>query len=437
MRYTIKNVHIVRGDQKNAVSYDQWLRVENGKIAAIGSGEPELQAGEEIIDGKGRWLTPGMYNTHGHTPMALLRGVSDDVVLQEWLGKNIWPREALFDKEVSEAGTMLAQAEMIRSGTVAFQDMYHVDMDAVFQTAQVSGLKAVLARAMIGLVDEPEQQRRLDEAVYLGEKWDTEGGSRIKGMMFPHAPYTCPPDFMKKVVKAAHEKKWTLGIHLMETRREKADYEKENGVDLFNDLMNMGFFEEKTILTHTVHMSEKEMQLLKGKPAYISHNPMSNAKLGSGIMPMMQMKENGLAISIGTDSTVSNNNLDMFEEMRMAGFMQKASHENPAVISSEELYKMATKNGAETLGFENAGTVEPGADADFLFIHAEEIHLQPKQNIASHLVYAASGKDVTDVFVNGHRLMKDRELLTMDEEKIIYNVNRQFDKLEKVYQSRK
>ncbi|WP_252311819.1 amidohydrolase family protein [Sinobaca sp. H24] len=144
-------------------------------------------------------------------------------------------------------------------------------------------------------------------------------------------------------------KKWTLGVHLMETRREKADYEKENGVDLFDDLMNMGFFEEKTILTHTVHMSEKEMQQLKGKPAYISHNPMSNAKLGSGIMPMMQMREHGLSISIGTDSTVSNNNLDMFEEMRMAAFMQKASHENPAVISSEEIYKMATQIGAETL----------------------------------------------------------------------------------------
>ncbi|WP_252311818.1 amidohydrolase family protein [Sinobaca sp. H24] len=206
MRYTIKNVHIVRGNQNNAVSYNQWLRVEDEKIAAIGSGEPEVQAGEELIDGKGRWLTPGMYNTHGHTPMALLRGVSDDVVLQEWLGNNIWPREALFDKEVSEAGTMLAQAEMIRSGTVAFQDMYHIDMDAVFQTAQDSGLKAVLARAMIGLVDQPEQKRRLDEAIYLGEKWDTEGGSRIKGMMFPHAPYTCPPGFMKEIVKAAHEK---------------------------------------------------------------------------------------------------------------------------------------------------------------------------------------------------------------------------------------
>ncbi|RSL33782.1 amidohydrolase [Salibacterium salarium] len=428
--YILDNVHIVTTNKDERILKDHYVEVKNGTIQQIAK-TPVPKNKEGLIHNcNGKWVMPGLYNTHGHTPMTLLRGVADDVPLNKWLEEQIWPREALLTKDRVEAGTSLALVEMIKSGTIAFLDMYHLQMDRVFELVMESGLKAVLSRGMIGFGSSQELQSKLTAACNMAEMWNDAGAGQIKGMLFPHAPYTCPPDFLESVVEQAHKRNLMLGTHLAETKTEVMNHQDKYGKTPVFHLHELGFFDQSTILTHLVHPTEEDMTLLKNKPISISHNPMSNAKLGSGIAPIPDMLDEGMMIGLGTDSAASNNTLDMFEEMRFAALLQKANQMNPAVITADTIFDMASVNGAKMLGFSEHGIIQEGAPADFIMVNAEEAHLQPKENMLSHIVYAVSGKDVTDVFVNGEQLMKNRELQTIDEEKIRFEANACFQALE-------
>ncbi|MFB5661705.1 amidohydrolase [Alteribacillus sp. HJP-4] len=391
----------------------------------------------EKISGKGKLLMSGMYNTHGHTPMALIRGCADDLPLQDWLEHEIWPREAVFTKQSVRAGTSLALIEMIKNGTIAFLDMYHLYMNDVYELVMDSGLKAVLARGMIGFGTEEEQRGKLKEAVTFAKDWEAESNGHIKGMLFPHAPYTCKPPFLEKIIESSRSYRLPLGIHLAETLKEVNDHKRDYGRSPVDHLHELGFFEQTALLTHVVHISESEMDMLSGKPVSVSHNPMSNAKLGSGIAPVSRMLKKNIPVSLGTDSTVSNNTLDIFEEMRFAVLLQKAADQNPAALSAHSALQMATKNGAEALGFKDSGIVREGAAADFIMLDISSAHLQPLQNLFSHLIYTASGHDVTDVFVNGRQLLKNRALQTLDEEKIVFEANRHSRAIDTLFRENK
>ena len=427
--YILRDVHIIHIN--GAIKRDHYVEVKEGKIKTIGKMPvPKEQCHLPVISGDNNGLTAERYNTHAHTPMTLLRGVADDVPLQVWLEKEIWPREALLDKEAVMTGTSLALAEMIRSGTVAFLDMYHLHMDKVFETTLESGIKAVLSRGMIAFGTEEEQEAKRKEAVRFANEWNEYGAGRMKGMLFPHAPYTCPPSFLEKVVEEAAIHELKVGIHVAETEKECQDHLKKYHKRPITHLAELGFLERDAILTHVVHVGEEEWPLLASSSVTVSHNPMSNLKLGSGIAPVTKMKREGIDVTFGTDSTASNNNLDMFEEMRIACLLQKGVFQQPEAIEAKEVFQMATINGAKALGFGDDGLIQEGAPADFILIDKKAFHLQPEQNIFSHLVYSASGHDVTDVFVDGVCLMRKRELQTLDEEKIYYEANRSFKQLE-------
>ncbi|RSL33432.1 amidohydrolase [Salibacterium salarium] len=428
--FILDNVHIITTNKEQRVLKQHYVEVKNGIIQEIAKTPIPKNKEAPVFNYQGKWILPGMYNTHGHTPMSLLRGAADDVPLNRWLEQHIWPREALLNEERVKAGTSLALLEMIKSGTVAYLDMYHLHMDRVFELVMQSGLKAVLSRGMIGFGSKRDLESKLTSACDMAKTWTDAGDSNVKGMLFPHAPYTCPPDFLKDVVEKAHQFKLPLGTHLAETKTEVIDHKKKYNKTPVSHLNELGFFDQPAILTHLVHAENDDLSLLKNKPVSISHNPMSNAKLGSGIAPIPEMLDSGLSIGLGTDSTASNNNLDMFEEMRFAALLQKANQTNPALIPAETVFDMATINGAKMLGFSEHGIMQEGAPADFIMIDSEAAHLQPETNMFSHIVYAANGQDVTDVFINGRPIMKDRELQTLDEEKIRFEANACFKDLE-------
>ncbi|MGY4690076.1 amidohydrolase [Salibacterium sp. K-3] len=428
--YIIDHIHLLFSDGK--VRRDCYMEINNGTIIDIKEMPVPAQKQQHIrrIHGRGKWVLPGMYNTHMHTPMTLLRGAADDVPLKTWLETEIWPREAKLDKNITAAGTDLALAEMIRSGTVAFLDMYHLGMDHVFERTKHTGMKAVLGRGMIGFGTDIQLSQKLDEAVKMALHWRDEGEGKINGMLFPHAPYTCSPEFMSDIIEAAQAGNLMIGTHASETAGEVQDHTKTYERTPVVHLDELGFYEQKAVLTHAVHVSADDIERLKTKPVTISHNPMSNAKLGSGTAPVDRFVEAGINVTLGTDSTASNNNLDMFEEMRTAALFQKGYRMNAAALGAADVFRMATVNGADFLGFSGKGLLQPGGPADFIMLDADRPHLHPPQHMASHIVYAASCHDVTDVFVDGEQLMKDRELLTMDEERILYNARYWYEKLE-------
>ncbi|SFP42707.1 amidohydrolase [Salibacterium halotolerans] len=430
--FIIEDIHLLPDGSRESVQKNCYMEIKDGIIAEVETMPVPDHKHDLIprIQGKGRWVLPGMYNTHMHTPMTLLRGTADDVPLKEWLEKEIWPREAELDRDMVQAGTDLALAEMIRSGTTAFLDMYHLHMDLVFEQTRQAGMKAVLSRGMIGFGGQKEWEAKLSGAVELAHYWNKEGNGKIKGMLFPHAPYTCPPAFMTQIASAAREHDLMIGTHAAETAGEVEEYKENYGRTPAAHLDDLGFYEQQAVLTHGVHVSEEEISLLQKKRAFISHNPMSNAKLGSGTAPISRFLEAGIPVTLGTDSSASNNNLDMFQEMRMAALMQKGVRMDPGAVGAEDIFRMATRNGAHLLGFEGDGLLQPGGPADFIMLDAEKPHLQPEHHMVSHVVYAASGQDVTDVFVDGNQLMKDRELVTIDEERILYNARYQHEKLE-------
>lgn len=411
-----------------------YIEVKDGKIVKVEPGDyAEKENGVDVLDGQGKWLSPGLYNTHGHTPMTMMRGVSDDVVLQEWLNNHVWPRERLFTNETAKAGTGLALAEMIRTGTTGFLDMYHMGMQNTYELVKSSGIKSMISKGMMSIGTPEEQSEKLEAAARDLKEWEQDTSGRITGMLFPHAPYTCTPEFLEKVVDAGHKHNLPLGIHLEETAREVADYQRDYGMTPAKKLKEIGFYTRPAILTHVVHATDEDLDDMSVPEVTISYNPMSNAKLGSGIARIPEMLKRGLRITIGTDSAVSNNNLDMFEELRLGALMQKVAFQDPSSIETEAVWKMATENGASSMGFGDSGKLEPGAAADFILLNSESFALQPYDNILSHLVYAASGRDVTDSFVNGRQLMKDGELLTLDEEKINAEANRHYRKLNEAY----
>ncbi len=330
----------------------------------------------------------------------------------------MWPFEAKQDLAAVKAGRELALAEMIKTGTTTFLEMYHLFMNELAEDIERVGVRATLMRSMIGLCPREEQDEKLAEATNFAKSWHQRANGRIQTMMAPHAPYTCPPDFIERIVAVASELDIPVHMHLAETRAEVQEHVKKFGRHPLVHLEELDVLEDiPWLLAHAVHINQAEIELLSRYSIAVSHNPNSNLKLGSGIAPIQQMVEAGVLVALGTDSVAANNSLDLFEEMRTAVFLQKGIAENPAILPAGTALQMATLKGAEALQFHNVGKIEKGWQADFIMIEPRAPHLQPRQHIQSHLVYAAKGSDVTDVYVQGRPLLENGELLTLDEEK--------------------
>ncbi|BFH69258.1 MAG: amidohydrolase [Paenibacillus dendritiformis] len=404
--------------------------IEDDMIVYVGEQLPQEHDTSEAarIDGKGLFFMPGLINTHGHAAMSLLRGYGDDMVLQTWLQEKMWPMEAKFTAEDVRWGTALSVLEMLKGGTTTFVDMYD-HMDEVAKVVEESGMRACLMRGAIGLCPEDVQEAKLREAVQFAQDWHGKADGRITAMLAPHAPYTCPPGFIEKFVQAAHDLDLPLHTHMSETAAEVAQNVADYGLRPVAHLEKLGFFSRPSFVAHGVHLTDEEIEVLARHDVAVSHNPGSNLKLASGVARVPELLRAGVTVSLGTDGPASNNNLDMFEEMRLAALIHKGVSGDPTAVPAAEAMRMGTLYGARTIRAEKLGLLEAGMKADIVAVNVNQPHFVPHTDFVSHMIYSASAKDVAHVWVDGRQVIKDGQCLTLDEERILYEAGRCFERL--------
>ena len=397
----------VQGDRIDAVGPDEMLRAQF----------PEAQ----VIDCGGKVLMPGLINAHTHAAMTLLRGLADDLRLDVWLLGYMMPVEREFvSPDFVRLGTQLACAEMIRSGVTCFADMYYFE-DSVARATAEAGLRGVLGQSVLKFPapDAGSFEESLEAARTFLQAW--QGHPLIIPSVAPHAPYTCTPEILQACAALATEFDVPLQIHLAETALEVTNCRAENGVPVIPYVERYGILDAKVVAAHCVHIDEGEIGTLLGHNAGVAHNPSSNLKLASGVAPVVGMLKAGLAVGIGTDGAASNNDLDMFEEMRLAALVAKNANNDPTVLPAAQAVAMATRLGARALHLEDMiGSLETGKRADLILVDIARVHHAPRfrrerDGIYAQLVYTAHASDVTDVMVNGRWVMADRQLTTLDE----------------------
>ncbi len=395
-------------------------------IVAVGAPEDILAqyAAPEVETLGNAIIMPGLVNSHGHAPMTLLRGLADDLRLDVWLMGYMMPVERDFvDPHFSWLGTQLAAAEMIRSGTTTFMDMYYYE-EAVADAAAQAGLRGVCAQSILKFPtpDAGSYDEALHRARDYVVRW--KGHPLIVPALAPHAPYTVTPELLEAAIALVLEFDIPLHIHIAETAGEVEDHRKEFAMPPVPWLKKIGVFETKATAAHCVHLDEGEMLTLLHHNVGIAHNPSSNLKLASGIASVARMLDLGLNVGIGTDGAASNNDLDMFEEMRLASFLAKVATMSPVTLPARKTLEMATIMGARAMHIDQlTGSLEPGKRADLIVVSMNDMRHTPHfrreaDSVYSRLVYATHAEDVRHVMVNGRWLMRDRQLLTVDFEAI-------------------
>jgi 5-methylthioadenosine/S-adenosylhomocysteine deaminase len=382
-----------------------------GTIAGIGTGARKDHKGDAdfIIDGDGALALPGLVNTHTHAAMSLLRGYADDMILQDWLSRKIWPLEAHLTGEDVYWGTRLACLEMIRSGTTAFNDMYFF-MDEAARAVDESGIRAVLSYGFIDLFNAEKRENECRATEKLAAHVRSLANPRIKVAAGPHAIYTVSPEGLKWCAEFAKEQKCGIHIHLSETEKEVTDCVAQHGKRPAAHLDDCGILTGRTVAAHNCWLDEAECALLGKRGVSVSHNPSSNMKLATHrAMPYQLLKSAGANPCLGTDGCASNNNLDLFEEAKTAALLQKFFWNNPTILPAPEALLMATGNGARALGFPT-GKLAAGAPADIVLVSTATACMTPLHNATSNLIYSCNGGAVETTICNGRVLMLDREV---------------------------
>lgn len=404
------------------------LAIEGDRILKVGDeGElPRDWKAERIIEGKDYLCLPGLINCHTHAAMTLLRSYADDLPLMFWLEKKIWPIEERLTADDVYWGTMLALLEMIQSGTTTFNDLYFF-MDRVTEAVEESGMRACLARGLAGTGTQAELG--LVESKELLEKWQGAGEGRISIWLGPHAPYTCPPDYLDKVLALAQDYKAGIHIHVAETTDEVQQINDLYGKTPVKYLKDCGVFQFPTLAAHCVHLTSDDIFILAETGTRVAHNPESNMKLASGIAPIPQLQAAEVTVGLGTDGAASNNNLDMLEEMRTAALLHKVNQMDPLALPAPQVLSMATRDGARALGLQDVGLLKPAYKADVILVDLNQAHLYPRNNLAAHMVYAAQAGDVDTVIIDGRIVMENRRVLTIDKERVLQEVEERAQRL--------
>jgi 5-methylthioadenosine/S-adenosylhomocysteine deaminase len=421
------NAHILTMDEEFTQHRHGALAVRGDSILAVGP-EAEIKAqydAPQVVDCGGKILMPGLVNAHTHVPMTLMRGLADDLRLDVWLMGYMWPVEREFvSPEFCRLGTLIACAEFIRGGVTAFADMYFFEDDVAQATAE-AGLRGVLGQSVLKFPtsDAPSFEDGLARAREFIQKWKDH--PLIVPSIAPHAPYTTTPEILKAAAQLAAEFDVPLQIHISETALEVENMREENGMPVVPYVKKQGMFDAKVLAAHCVHIDEGEMRTLLHARAGVAHNPSSNLKLASGFAPVSKMLETGLNVGIGTDGTASNNDLDMFEEVRLAAFLAKTVSNDPTSLPASQALAMATRIGAQAMHIGHlTGSLVPGKRADLIVVDTDPLHNSPRferdpNGAYAQIVYAGKSTDVTDVMVNGKWLMRDRQLLTLNEAELL------------------
>jgi len=382
------------------------IEIEGNKIVRIGK---NIEG--ESYNAEGKLILPGLVNTHTHLAMTLLRGYADDLPLNEWLENYIWPAESKLKGEDVYYGSLLGIVEMIKSGTTCFNDMYFF-MDKTADAVVESGIRGVLSHGCIELSDPKKGEREIKESLRIMKI--CEKNDRTEFMFGPHAPYTCSKEFLMKIKDLADKYKKYIHIHVSETENEVKDIEKQykmRPMEYLEDFLN-----ENVLIAHAVHLTEKEIKILKEKNVKVSHNPVSNLKLSSGIAPVPELLKNDILVSLGNDGTASNNSLNIFEDLKIMALIHKLK--DPKNLNANECLKIATENGGKALNLK-IGKIEEGYFADLIFIDLRSASLNPEHNLISNIVYSMDTESIKDVMVDGKFVMQNRKIITLDEEKII------------------
>jgi len=421
------NAHILTMDEEMRQYHSGAIAIRGDSILAVGAQTEILAAytATQTVDCGEKILMPGLVNAHTHVPMTLLRGLADDLRLDVWLMGYMMPVEREFvSPDFCRLGSLLACAEFIRSGVTSFADMYYFEDDVAKATAE-AGLRGVCGQSVMKFPtpDAKSYEESLAMAREFILRW--KGHPLIVPSVSPHAPYTCTPEILHATAQLAVESDVPLHTHLAETVFEVENMRNENGMPVIPYVKKQGLFEAKVLAAHCVHIDEGEMRTLLHAGAGVAHNPSSNLKLASGIAPVAKMLEAGLNVGIGTDGPASNNDLDMFEEIRLAAFLAKTAANDPTAVPAAQALSMATRIGAKAMHIGHlTGSLEPGKRADLILVDTSPLHNSPRferdpNNAYAQIVYAAKSTDVTDVMVNGKWLMRARNLLTLNEADLI------------------
>jgi len=418
----IKNCDwVVTQDRKRDVLRDASIFIQDGEIKEIGR---DLKSpADSEIDGRGGIALPGLINTHTHLSMTMFRGYADDLLLQDWLQKKIWPLEAKLTGEACYYGALLGSAEMSLSGTTSFVDMYFY-MEDVARAVAKSGLRGFLSYGIIDLMDPAKARMEQDKARKFFDYIRGLGNPRIRFALGPHAPYTCSAETLLWAKEFAEKNDVIDHIHVAETRKEQADSQQQHGMRIVEYLDKIGALSKKMLAAHCAWLTKSEVALLAKAGVGVAHCPVSNMKLASGgVAPLPEMFEAGVPVGLGTDGAASNNTLDMFETMKVCALLHKAHRWDPTVLNAQTVLDLATIQGAKALGVDHEiGSLETGKRADIILVDAKAPNMNPvygQETVVSDLVYSASAANVHTTIVDGQVLMQNRQLKLVDMEQIV------------------
>ena len=410
----IKNGTILTMDTQNSILENGFLGIRGDSITDIGQEAKEKFEAKTTIDAKGGLILPGLINGHTHAAMTLFRGLADDLPLMEWLNSYIFPIESRMEADFVYTGTLLACAEMIMSGTTTFCDMYLFEEEAA-RAGRAAGMRSIVGEVLYDF-DSPNYgsvENGLRYTETLIKKWQND--PLISIAVEPHALFTCGPDLLSATNELALKYGVPLIIHLAETQNELDEVQKRYGKRPVEHLRSLDILGPHLIADHCVYLNDNEIRILAENKVTAIHNPESNMKLASGIAPVPDMLSGGITVGLGTDGCASNNNMDLFTEMDMAAKLHKIDKMDTTIMDALTVLRMATIEGAKALGIGIiTGSLEKGKKADLIIVDTKKPHLTPMYNPYSHLVYAASGADVSHSIINGRLVMKERKILIMD-----------------------
>ncbi|MGA9399633.1 amidohydrolase [Haladaptatus sp.] len=392
---------------------DVLVDQDEGTILDVG----DVSDADETLDAEGGLVIPGLVNAHCHAAMTLLRGYADDKPLDTWLREDVWPVEAELTPEDVRAGTDLGLLEMIKSGTTGFADMYF-EMDQVAEAVEKAGLRARIGHGVVTIGrDEDAAREDFQTSLDIAQEFDGAADGRISTAVMPHSLTTVGEEYLDEYIPRAREAGVPVHYHANETRDEVAPIVEERGERPLEYARDKGMTKEGDFVAHGVHVNTTEIELLAETGTGVVHCPASNMKLASGMAPVQAMLDAGVTVGLGTDGAASNNDLDMFDEMRDAAMLGKLAANDASAVPAEEVVKMATVGSADAIGV-NSGRIEKGANADLAVIDLSAPHLTPHHDLVSHLAYAVNGSDVRHTICDGRVLMENREVLTLDEDAV-------------------
>lgn len=402
------------------------LFIEGNLIKKIGN-NLQIKA-SEVIDGNFLLMTPGFVNGHTHLGMSYFRNYADDLKLMDWLENEIWPIENKLTADDIYWSSLLSICENIKSGVTNFCDMYY-EMDRVCDATIISGIRGTLTR---GLTDnDGKGKEKLKSVRELYNNYHNKANGRIKVVPAPHAIYTCSENFLREISDLSKDLDGIINIHLSETKGEVENSLKEHGMTPISYVNSLGLLDNHVIAAHCVHITDEEISLIKDKKFYPIYNPTSNLKLASGFTPVEKLLKNNIIMGIGTDGDSSNNSQNLLQDMHIGAIVNKAREMDEQAVKAIEILKMATINGQKALGISKAGLIKEDYLADLTIFNLKSSNFTPKNNLINALAYSATAEDVRDVLCDGKFVMRNRELVNLDEERIKFEVNRHFEELVK------